>query len=90
MILEFKRFGLTEYQRHATGILQLLGAAGLIAGLFIPIIGFLSSAGLAVMMLVAFLVRIRIRDGIVQSAPSLLFLALNSWIAASFYTLIVS
>lgn len=89
MILEFKRFGLTEIQRMVTGTLQLLGAAGLITGLFIPIIGFISAAGLSVMMLVAFLVRMKIRDGFLKSAPSLLFLALNSWIAAGFYALIV-
>ncbi len=88
MILEFKRFGLTEFQRIATGTLQLLGATGLVTGLFIPIIGLLSAAGLAAMMLGAFLVRMKIRDGFAESAPSLLFLALNSWILAGFYALL--
>ena len=87
MILEFKRFGMTDPQRLATGTLQLLGAAGVVTGLFIPIIGFLASGGLSIMMLVAFLVRMKIKDGFLQSAPSLLFLALNGWIAVSFYTL---
>lgn len=86
MILEFKRFGLTDFQRFATGTLQLFGAIGLITGLFIPVIGFLSSAGLAAMMLGAFLVRMKIKDGFFESAPSLLFLGLNSWISVGFYS----
>lgn len=85
MILEFKRFGMNDIQRLATGSLQLLGAAGVLAGFLIPIIGMMASVGLAIMMLVAFLVRMKIKDGFLQSAPSLLFLALNSWISVSFY-----
>jgi Ni/Fe-hydrogenase subunit HybB-like protein len=88
MILEFKRFGLTDFQRVATGTLQLLGAAGILTGFIMPIIGLMASSGLAIMMFVAFLVRLRIGDGIVKSAPSLLFLALNGWISGVFYSLI--
>lgn len=88
MILEFKRFGMTDTQRLITGSLQLLGAAGVIVGLFIPIIGLLASGGLTFMMLVAFMVRIKIKDGFLQSSPSLLFLVLNGWIAVSFYGLL--
>lgn len=88
MILEFERFGLSTLQRKATGTLQILGAAGLITGFFIPEIGLLAATGLSLMMLVAFLVRLKIRDGFFQSAPSLLFLVLNGWIAFTFYTLL--
>jgi len=90
MTQEFKRFGLPDSQRLLTGALQLLGCAGLVTGFFIPVIGFMASGGLAVMMLVAFLVRMKIRDGFWESAPSLLFLALNSWISWKFYALFVS
>lgn len=86
MILEFKRFGMTDIQRNATGTLQLLGAGGVVIGLFNPIIGLLASGGLSIMMLVAFMVRIKIKDGFLKSSPSLLFLALNSWISVNFYT----
>ena len=88
MILEFERFGMTDIQRIATGVLQLLGAGGVVVGLFNPIIGLLASGGLTFMMLVAFMVRIKIKDGFLQSSPSLLFLALNSWISVNFYTLL--
>ncbi|TVQ71274.1 MAG: hypothetical protein EA363_06375 [Balneolaceae bacterium] len=90
MALEFKRFGLSDSQRQLTGALQLSGSAGLVTGLFIPVIGTMASGGLAMMMLVAFLVRMKIRDGFWESAPSILFLALNGWISWNFYALFVS
>lgn len=77
-----------DSQRLLTGSLQLLGSAGLVMGFFLPFIGVLASAGLAIMMLVAFIVRIKIRDGFLESAPSLLFLVLNAWISHGFYTLL--
>jgi hypothetical protein len=84
MIEEFKRFGMTPSQRKLTGILQILGAAGLIAGFYFPSIGLLSAAGFTVMMLVAFIVRLKIKDSIAQSAPSLIFMAINLWLMVSF------
>lgn len=85
MIDEFKRFGLTDSQRRVTGILQIAGSAGLFSGLLFTYIGFLSATGFTAMMLVAFIVRIKIKDSLVQSAPSLLFMLINAWIAAEFY-----
>jgi hypothetical protein len=87
MILEFKRFGLNQFQRRATGVLQILGAAGVLVGFWMPVIGFLASSGLSFMMISAFAVRIKIKDGFIQSAPSLLFLGLNMWISTVFYAL---
>lgn len=71
-----------------TGSLQILGAVGLLTGFIFPIIGLLASGGLAVMMLVAFMVRIKIKDGFLESAPSLIFLAMNAWILSAFYSLL--
>ena len=88
MALEFVRFGLPDSQRILTGVLQLLGSAGLMVGFLLPVIGLLASGGLAIMMFVAFLVRMKIRDGFIESAPSLLFLLLNGWVSWSFYTLL--
>ena len=64
MIAEFRRFGLTETQRKITGALQLFGVAGLLTGLYIPFVGLLSAAGFTVMMFVAFVVRMRIKDSV--------------------------
>jgi hypothetical protein len=88
MVEEFRRFGLPDSQRILTGVLQLMGAAGLIAGPIMPALGLLSSAGLALMMLIAFGVRIRIKDGLAQSAPSLAFMIINGYLASGFVRLL--
>jgi hypothetical protein len=84
MRLEFTRFGLNTLQRLITGILQLVGAAGLIVGIYNIKVGIAASAGLALLMLAGFLVRIKIRDGIYKSSPALIFLFLSSIICYKF------
>lgn len=85
MIDEFKRFGMSDPQRKVTGVLQILGSAGLIAGFLFPAIGLLSATGFTVMMLVAFIVRIKIKDSILQSLPSIIFMLINGWLTVEFY-----
>jgi len=85
---EFKRFGLTDSQRKLTGNLQIAGSAGLLAGLIFPAIGFLAAAGFTAMMLVALFVRIKIKDSIVQSLPSVIFMLINAWLSVVFYNLL--
>ncbi len=88
MIQEFKRFGMTDQQRKLTGILQILGSAGLLTGFIFPVIGFLAAVGFTFMMLVAFIVRIKIKDSIIQSLPSLIFMMMNGWLTIGFYNLL--
>jgi hypothetical protein len=88
MIEEFKRFGLTDSQRKITGNLQIAGSAGLLTGLIFPAIGLLAAAGFTAMMLVALFVRIKIKDSIVQSLPSVIFMMLNAWLSIAFYNLL--
>lgn len=79
---EFKRFGLTSLQRKLTGFFQILGALGLVIGFyFLPILGFLASIGLSILMILGFGVRIKIRDSFIQSFPSLFFALLNLFVA---------
>jgi len=88
MTEEFRRFGLTDLQRKLTGVLQLFGAAGMLTGLISPIVGFLSACGFTAMMFMAFIVRIKIKDSVAQSVPSLLFMLMNAWLALMFYNLL--
>ena len=88
MIAEFKRFGMTDFQKKMTGLLQITGSTGMLAGLFFPLFGLLSSTGFTFMMLVAFMVRIKIKDSIVHYSPSLFFILVNSWLMVSFYKLL--
>ena len=75
---EFKRYGL-ENSRALVGGMQLLGALGLILGYFYsPFIQTLAASGLTILMLFGFLVRLRIRDSFIQSAPSLIYAVLNA------------
>lgn len=86
MKAEFKRYGLEKFA-FLTSILQILGGIGLIVGLEIHPILLLSSAGLSVLMLCGFGVRLKIKDGLWRSLPALLYLLLNSYIFYSaFYS----
>lgn len=76
---EFKRFGLEKFGL-LTVVLEISGAIGLLVGLFINFILLISSGGLALLMLLGFLVRLRIKDSLWVSLPALFFLMLNSYI----------
>ena len=79
---EFGRYQLAE-QCRLVGILQCAAALGLIAGFRLPWIGQAAAAGLALMMLVALGVRMRIRDRLVQMLPALGYLALNAYLCVA-------
>ena len=84
---EFVRFGLDK-QRQLTGI---LGALGLILGYFLfPIVTVIAAAGLSILMFFGFLVRIKIKDSILQSLPSLIFAIINLYISVQYYYKIIS
>jgi uncharacterized membrane protein len=69
-----------------TGFLQLLGAIGLLIGLyFSPILLLLASIGLSILMIAGFIVRLKINDNFIQSSPSFLFAVLNICIAVKTY-----
>ncbi len=76
---EFDRYRLGG-QRTLVGGLQLCAAFGLLAGLNEPWIGRAAAGGLALMMLVAVGVRIKIKDTLLQTLPALFYLALNAYL----------
>ena len=59
----------------------MCAAIGLLAGLSQPWMGRSAAAGLALMMLVAVGVRIRIKDTLLQTIPALIYLALNAYLS---------
>jgi hypothetical protein len=76
---EFKRYGLEKFA-FLTSTLQILGASGLIVGLkFQPILT-LSSGGLALLMFLGFMVRLKIKDGFWKSLPAFLYFLLNTYL----------
>lgn len=76
---EFARYGLAR-QRHLVGLLQIMGACGLLAGIRLPGIGQLAAAGLALLMLLGVGVRIKIKDSFLQTLPAMSYLALNIYL----------
>jgi len=81
IISEFERYNLINY-RKLTGSLQLMGSAGLLFGLyFSQLIILLASTGLFFLMIAGFIVRLKIKDDFIKSAPSFMFAALNLFIA---------
>lgn len=76
MRAEFKRYGLSGL-RILTGLLETIGAVGLLVGLVFPLIGILSAGGLTIVMIGAFGIRIRIRDSLLQTLPSMAYLLIT-------------
>ena len=79
---EFERFGLSRFAT-LTGVLEILGGIGLLVGIKITIILLVSSAGIALLMLLGFGVRIKMKDGFWLSLPSVFFMLVNSYIFLS-------
>jgi uncharacterized membrane protein YphA (DoxX/SURF4 family) len=76
---EFKRLGV-EKAGALIAILELLGALGLLIGLkFLPIL-LISAGGLAILMFLGFVIRIKVKDSLWISLPALFFLILNAYI----------
>ncbi len=76
---EFKRFGL-EKAGALTAVLELLGAVGLLVGLKIQLILLISAGGLAALMFLGVVIRIKAKDNLWISLPALFFMLLNACI----------
>jgi energy-coupling factor transporter transmembrane protein EcfT len=76
---DFERFGLGRF-RTLTGALEVLGALGLIAGAFWPPLVLFSAGGLALLMMMGIVARIRVRDSLAQTLPALLLMCMNLFI----------
>ncbi|RZK34588.1 MAG: hypothetical protein EOO61_13325 [Hymenobacter sp.] len=79
---EFKRFGLARVGLVAI-VFELLGATGLLVGLHSHPILLLSSGGLALLMFLAVATRLRMKDSLLVSLPSVFYLLLNAYIFVS-------
>jgi hypothetical protein len=73
---EFERYQLGTY-RHFIGLLQICGGLALILGYNWKWAVYLGSGGLALLMLLGFIVRIKIRDGFLRSSPAFIYMIIN-------------
>ena len=76
MVPEFERYRLGKF-RTITGVLQVAASVGLIAGYFYRPLLLVSAGGLATMMFLAVLVRLRIRDPLYMAIPALVLGGIN-------------
>jgi hypothetical protein len=76
MKIEFQRYGLSKFRR-LTGILELLGGTGLLLGQYYSSLLNLSAAGLALLMLLGVMVRLKTRDPMIEILPAFILLMLN-------------
>ena len=89
MSKEFKRFGIPQFLK-LTGTLQILGGFSLLIGCWkIPLLAFIGATGLALLMLLGSVVRIKIKDSFLQSSPAFIFTILNSYLAYTYSTMIL-
>ncbi|MFQ3226331.1 MAG: hypothetical protein ACI8Z5_002603 [Lentimonas sp.] len=79
MVVEFDRYRLRKY-RVLTGVLQVLGAVGLLLGILYEPVGLIASTGLSLLMLAGFITRLKIRDPLFLCLPSLGYMALCAWL----------
>ena len=76
MAAEFERYGLARL-RVLTATLQIAGSVGLLVGYFFRPLLLLSAGGFAVMMMLAVLLRMRIRDPVFMMIPAFVLMCLN-------------
>ena len=76
MALEYERWGFKK-QRIVLSSCQTLGGLGLLVGLAVHPLLITASFLLLCMMLVAVVVRLKVRDGFVKTLPALLYVMLN-------------
>ena len=79
MVTEFKRYRLPQF-RTTIGVLECLGALGLLMGQFSQPLLVAAAAGLALLMLLGIATRIRIGDSLLQMLPAGVLLVLNAFV----------
>jgi uncharacterized membrane protein YphA (DoxX/SURF4 family) len=79
MVADFERFGLTRF-RVLTGVLEILGGAGVLFGLRWPPLLQFSAAGLCLLMLGGAVVRLRSGDAPFTTVPALLLMLVNGYL----------
>jgi hypothetical protein len=82
MVAEFERYCMPTLRR-LTGTLQMAGGVAIVAGHFYRPLLLLGAGGLAAMMLVAFVTRVRIRDPFYEAIPSFSLLLLNAYLVGA-------
>lgn len=76
---EFERYGMAGF-RKLTGVLEVAGALGLLAGYFVPGLTIAAAAGLSLLMALGVGIRLRSGDSVVEALQALGMLVVNVFI----------
>ncbi len=76
MVSEFERFGLSKTQRKITGIAQIIGGCGILTGFFYKPLQIVAVSGIALLMFIGWIVRLKIKDSFIASLPAFSFFVL--------------
>lgn len=79
MVREFEKFGLLRF-RKLTGVLEVLGAAGLLVGYLVHPLVIVASGGLALLMALGVAVRLRAGPPVTDAIPALVMLVINAYV----------
>lgn len=82
MVKDFERFNLQQFRR-LTGLLEVMGALGLVGSYFLPPLVFPSAAGLSLLMLLGVITRLRVRDPLTDAIPAGVLMLLNLFLLVS-------
>lgn len=74
---EFELYGLPQWFMWLIGILKLTLATLLIVGIFVPALIEPAAIGMAVLMLGAIIMHIKVKDSLIKSFPAFTFLVLS-------------
>lgn len=80
---EYRRYGIPNL-RVPVGVLQLLGAAGVLLGLVVPQLGAAAALGLCLLMVSGVVVRVRLRDTLIRMLPAIGLAVLNATLVYAF------
>ena len=80
---EFKAYGLPSWSVQVVGFLKLVFAACLLAGIWIPTLTRPAAVGIAILMLAAVAMHLKVKDPLKKSLPALTMLLLSVIVAAS-------
>lgn len=78
----FKKYGYPQWFRIVTGIVEVIGAAAVITGIWYPVIATLAGLWLGITMLGAFVTHIRIKDPARMMGTSVVLLLLAVAVSA--------
>lgn len=79
MVDDFERFKFSKF-RVLVGSLEMLGGLGLLIGIYVRPILMLSSLGLATLMFLALVTRLRMKDPLFEMLPAVFLMLVNGYL----------